>query len=624
MPTLKARLDAAVASRVTLDKLQEVLDAAAADGKITDAEAKTLATAVQENPSAFTDAAKVDIDAVLEVAKALGAEMGAAAARSGDASRFRDTLKERFPSYDLMASMHTMRDSHVNAPVPMGLSLSGSGGIEAKGPHGTAYLVGGGTKIENLQVNVRPIKHKKDGKGYELRLKVSKKTGNAIERELAKLDETRLISKKITDTKNMKDGTVVIDAVEAEPPSPNSYGYGGDGMNLGPCLRYEVAKRFRIDYFPEELAKQALRGGVHVEAYGKTEAEKKKNAAEAFELLGLKEELEKEPSSTEQKKHQAMRLLWQAAPREAAKLAAKASFSLTTVKAALKKAKVPTEFLQNARYAEVAPGQITVVTPTQGEAYRRAGIRAITHEVSNSDRVADILAAGALLSTGARLAERLVVTGMSSSEDLDTGGAEYVFTRLVTEKMGNLSMSYSGAILSIEPDILDRTDWFAYAEDNYGSTFMDEDLGDVSPAVKTIAERNFNADDHRYVDDIDDYLGELRDEVNNGSGSGEFWDRETGRKLVDRLDNGDSYYGGPSEIGDLSNEAMFRGSVPVSFIKEVIVTRDEERKKILKQLKAKGVKMIGDRKVEDVVVVRKKIFPEATAPDREVDDANYI
>lgn len=110
--------------------------------------------------------------------------------------------------------------------------------------------------------------------------------------------------------------------------------------------------------------------------------------------------------------------------------------------------------------------------------YRKDGARFLYHQFRpEANPLKGISGAdggkGGVLSTVARSENGIVIGGMSSSTDLETGGASSAFTRLVG-KPGTSSGSdwYSEhnytAILS--PKILDRTDFYGYNSDSFGRT----------------------------------------------------------------------------------------------------------------------------------------------------------
>jgi hypothetical protein len=82
-----------------------------------------------------------------------------------------------------------------------------------------------------------------------------------------------------------------------------------------------------------------------------------------------------------------------------------------------------------------------------------------------------------LVSTSRRFRSGNFRQGLSSLCDIHSGGAEYVFTRLSTER--TLEFPDGKVVLLLSPSLSDRTDWFSYDKDMYGSTdsyYFDERL----------------------------------------------------------------------------------------------------------------------------------------------------
>lgn len=78
---------------------------------------------------------------------------------------------------------------------------------------------------------------------------------------------------------------------------------------------------------------------------------------------------------------------------------------------------------------------------------------------------------GGIIATRERTNAGVVVGGMSSSTDLDTGGAQSVFLRAGGKKGGAATFNGWGDYqIVLDPDILNRLDWYGYNGDNFGRT----------------------------------------------------------------------------------------------------------------------------------------------------------
>ncbi|MCA9309280.1 hypothetical protein KC973_02790 [Candidatus Saccharibacteria bacterium] len=120
---------------------------------------------------------------------------------------------------------------------------------------------------------------------------------------------------------------------------------------------------------------------------------------------------------------------------------------------------------------EVYPGYHTMVEVGRSAEYEaQYGEFALMHTASSPDRIVRLLQAGGLMSSHERFRRGLLVTGMSTAEDFGTGGADSVFVRTVVEGSGNAPYKrVPGPTIVMGPRLYDRTDWYAYEEDSYGS-----------------------------------------------------------------------------------------------------------------------------------------------------------
>jgi len=124
---------------------------------------------------------------------------------------------------------------------------------------------------------------------------------------------------------------------------------------------------------------------------------------------------------------------------------------------------------------EVFPGYYTFTEKGKHKEYQQIAPYAIYHELYDDKMLPQIIKAGGLLSTHERYRRGLLGEGRSSSRDMARGGADSVFTSIITPGGKHYTGrehidSPTGITFIFEPDILDRTDWYAYDQDNYGST----------------------------------------------------------------------------------------------------------------------------------------------------------
>lgn len=123
---------------------------------------------------------------------------------------------------------------------------------------------------------------------------------------------------------------------------------------------------------------------------------------------------------------------------------------------------------------EVCPGYTTLVEPGIHKKYLEKygeDVRAIhTLHAKDAASIHKILTRG-LISTTERYSRGFTRPGMSSNIDMDTGGADNAFTRIANAEQRKKVI---GITIIFKPEIFDRTDWFSYEKDSYGST--DEEL----------------------------------------------------------------------------------------------------------------------------------------------------
>jgi hypothetical protein len=106
------------------------------------------------------------------------------------------------------------------------------------------------------------------------------------------------------------------------------------------------------------------------------------------------------------------------------------------------------------------------------------GVKSITHSLGNyfydipqeekNKRVAAFFTDKTKLTSNIQRRVRgIVASGMSESEDIASGGADYVFTRPSQKALSDAD-HWNGTIVYDPKTLLRRTDWFAYGGDRYG------------------------------------------------------------------------------------------------------------------------------------------------------------
>lgn len=161
------------------------------------------------------------------------------------------------------------------------------------------------------------------------------------------------------------------------------------------------------------------------------------------------------------------------------------------------------------------------------------------------DSVYRVLTTG-LMSTTERFSRGVVKNGISSVLDIDSGGADNVFTRIMNAEQRGKIQNHA---VVLKPEIFDRTDWYAYNVDSYGSTNEAHFAGRLAP--EEIFQRT---------------MGDLK------------------------------HY-------SADNEQMFRTGIGVDYI-EAIEVDELDRDELLEGLHEKGLFEVNGRPIEEVIVAR--------------------
>lgn len=198
---------------------------------------------------------------------------------------------------------------------------------------------------------------------------------------------------------------------------------------------------------------------------------------------------------------------------------------------------------------EVFPGYSTFVESGKHNEYLAKygeDVRAVHMLNSMSvDSVYRVLTTG-LMSTTERFSRGVVKNGISSVLDIDSGGADNVFTRIMNAEQRSKIQNHA---VVLKPEIFDRTDWYAYNVDSYGSTNEAHFAGRLAP------EEIFR----RTMGDLKHYSAD--------------------------------------------NEQMFRTGIGVDYI-EAIEVDELDRDELLEGLREKGLSEVNGRPIEEVIVAR--------------------
>lgn len=197
---------------------------------------------------------------------------------------------------------------------------------------------------------------------------------------------------------------------------------------------------------------------------------------------------------------------------------------------------------------EVFPGYTTLIEEGKHKEYiEKYGddLRAI-HMLRTGDArsIYRVLTQG-LMSTSERFTRGVLRTGLSSDTDLDTGGGDNVFTRILT---GEQRKEQYGSMVIFKPELFDRTDWYSYLSDAYGSTEDDFFSKRLSPD-------------------------------------------EMFERAIDPRCNSDD------------NEQMFRTGIGADYVESILVADDYMRDLVIEDLKNMGMTEFDGRAIEEVIAV---------------------
>jgi hypothetical protein len=319
---------------------------------------------------------------------------------------------------------------------------------------------------------------------------------------------------------------------------------------LGDALVYEDPDfEYRVT-FAGSSSKTAMQGKIKIETFTADPAEAQRLMSKALTDLKLDHhKLDAKPTADSTFLARANRALWN--------LDGGAYQPARTVEEATDRLKVHGVEEKTLIARQNSLGYEEPLISGRWKGFRKDGVRFLYHQFGPREEAVRGITGGdggkgGILSTVARTENGVIISGMSSSEDLNTGGASSTFTRLVGAKGSQAGKSWYSDFnytAVISPQVLDRTDWYGYNYDNYGrvtgSAFTSRD-GSVEH-IKTVTER-----------------------------------------------------------GSDSNEIMFRNAVAREDILLFAVANDSQRNNMLATLAASGVKTIRGQPVDEMVVVMKR------------------
>lgn len=166
---------------------------------------------------------------------------------------------------------------------------------------------------------------------------------------------------------------------------------------------------------------------------------------------------------------------------------------------------------------EVYPGYFTYVNEGAHKAYQKAGLEYIWSGVGRQESVVAMVKNGGQMSSMSRIKTGFMGDGASVRSDIQTGGADNVFTRVATKLAKKKGITYSDSYaggsfqIIIKPSVADRTDWYAYHSDQFGTT-EEAEMASRPSALNFFKQENktYRAGNEimfRHGIDIQDWLG---------------------------------------------------------------------------------------------------------------------
>ncbi|MCC7384723.1 MAG: hypothetical protein IT384_22935 [Deltaproteobacteria bacterium] len=436
------------------------------------------------------------------------------------------------------------------ADLPSIFPLEALSEIKTHGPEGVAFRLDSGF-LDALRMQVRRIETSSGDPGFQLDFKIAGPSRATFEDQLEKKGAKHETFAYVGAAPvKRKSQTILKQNTTRHEVGTSFYSHKDNELGSSPNQALQLkGKGWLLEYIPHG-GPIAIRGAVRVRLTGSDQA-----AGEALKDLIQKTGLQPAfapPTTTSVRRYALMKLLWQLAPDRAHKIASSSNLSslkLETLDAELKKLGVSASRIQALRYEEVAPGHFTVLDPEVSKQAIKAGLRFAYSTVATPEHVHAILTGGQK-ATLTRWSEGQIIEGMSSMADLGSGGAQGVFSRLVTESAKDKYWTGRTYKIILRPELLDRLDIWGWPSDYYGRSW---DLTDA----------NFGA------------------------------------KLVKSVGSGTSY--------QTNNEIVSPVGNGTQFIAAVVATSEEDRKKLLTYLKKEGYQPPSGKKLESFVVVRQNI-----------------
>ena len=277
-----------------------------------------------------------------------------------------------------------------------------------------------------------------------------------------------------------------------------------------------------------------------------------KEMKDLLKTAGL-DDLAATPTKDAEKRLIKSRLIWQNAPSRVTEYESLTGDALDSkLDEILRDLGIDQKRVDAVEMRKVCDGYATYYDPEQAKILKKAGADYVWCGVRRADSVVSIIQSGGLRSTNRRCLSGIRLTGASPSDDMETGGADNVFTRIGVKNVHS-KVRYDNCYLGeryrliIDEAELGRTDWYAYTKDSFGTTRPDKMRARLDSAGFVKSQK-------------------------------------------------EGYYG-------IGNEIMFRQGIPSSSIIKIRCPNTDAREELLQEFRDRGIKTINGTPIEDFIDV---------------------
>ncbi|MBQ8963548.1 MAG: hypothetical protein IJ089_07105 [Clostridia bacterium] len=172
-----------------------------------------------------------------------------------------------------------------------------------------------------------------------------------------------------------------------------------------------------------------------------------------------------------------MRLIWQNDPKAATKLNPM-TVTDAEIEQHLKRLGITQARVNAVKVKRVNDSFFTFYDPENVKIAKKEGVAYVWAGLTDTTGAVATIQSGEMVSSLDRKLRGILSGGASPGDDLESGGADSVFTRIALKQ--NVGMeSYSDSFSNgpyrflFKPEVLGRTDWYAFSGDSYGKTYGD-------------------------------------------------------------------------------------------------------------------------------------------------------